>query len=80
VTFDELKSRSAADLREIAKFLEHRAKQIEAGDLQVMDKLVDEEWGRWFEMLFIRYAWGQEQRKAADYREPSTNSGDPKHG
>jgi hypothetical protein len=67
MTFDELKKRSAADLREIAKFLEHRAKQVEAGDLQVMDALIDDEWQRWFQMLLIRYAWGQEQRKDADY-------------
>lgn len=62
--FAELKSRTVADLREVARIIERRAAQVDDGDLAVMDKLMEEEFQRLYEMLLIRYSWGCEQRQS----------------
>jgi len=64
MNFAELKTRTVADLREVARIIERRASQIDEGDLAVMDKLMDEEFQRLYEMLLIRYSWGCEQRRS----------------
>lgn len=66
MNFAELKTRTVADLREVARIIERRASQIDEGDLAVMDKLMDEEFQRLYEMLLIRYSWGCEQRQSPD--------------
>lgn len=55
VTFETLKTRSAADLRALAELLEENAKKIEGGDMAAMDYVL-EKIPDWHELLMLRYA------------------------
>lgn len=63
MTFDEMKERTAADLRQVAAALEVRAKAVEAGDLAQFEDIIDDKWSLWGQMLVLRYAHCQEQRE-----------------
>lgn len=62
--FSEMKERTAADLRQVAGFLEARAKAAEEGDFQPFEDLIDDKWSLWGQMLVLRYAHCLEQREA----------------
>ncbi len=63
MTFAEMKARTAADLRQVAGFLETRAKAAEEGDFAPFEDLIDDKWSLWGQMLVLRYAHCQDQRE-----------------
>jgi hypothetical protein len=63
LSFEEMKTEAAKDLRAVADLFEMRARAVEAGDMDAFYKLITEEIHDWHQMLVFRQGHRGERRE-----------------